>query len=874
MLLDVLAQSNEATAIYNSESLHIRFVNDAMLKIWGKDKSVTGKTFEQAIPEIVGQPFTALLKEVWRSGNTYIAQKTPANLVVGGSLQTFYFDFEYRAIKNERGETLCILHSATDVTQQVVSKEALAHARVQQEALENEQALNEELAAANKDLTTANDAMHHAQRGLQEFNEELEERVMLRTRAAEAAKYRLEAMVMNTPIAMTILRSKALIVEIANQPMLDVWRRTADQVIGRGLVEIFPELKDQPNPERMRGVLDSGKRFSLPETEVILGTVNGELKKHYARFSYDPIFEADGSINSILVTVINITDEVTNRQKLEASRAELLENSEKLTLLNDELSALNEEHQSTNEELNALNEEYQVINDNLLSTNESLELIQTQLQTSNNKLIENEYRTRSILEQAPVGLCVLRGPEHIIEIANESILKIWGRAEVEVLGKPHHIARPELNGQPVYQWLDDVFATGVTKANNEFRVMLYTDGGKLREAYVNSIYHPLKNAQNEITGVLVILEEITERIITSQENRKTEDMLNLAIQAGELGTFYYDPVTNLFSGNDLLKSWFGLQPGDTIDLSYVTGAIAETDRDRVSRATQQALNFEMGGNYEIDYTIIHPATKEPRIVRAKGKATFNQQGEAISMNGTLQDITESKQDEQRKNDFIGMVSHELKTPLTSLGGYVQILQARAEKNQDAFTSGALTKANNQVKKMTTMINGFLNLSRLESGKIHLDKQRFKLDELVKDIIDEMALITASHTIILLPCNPITIYADMDKIGNVISNLLSNAIKYSPNNFNIEVQCKVKENHALLSVKDNGFGIADKDIEHLFDRYYRVESNHTQTISGFGIGLYLSAEIIERHDGRIWVESEPGKGSTFGFTLPLTEPLSV
>ena len=233
------------------------------------------------------------------------------------------------------------------------------------------------------------------------------------------------------------------------------------------------------------------------------------------------------------------------------------------------------------------------------------------------------------------------------------------------------------------------------------------------------------------------------------------------------------------------------------------------------------------------------------------------------------DITEQKLDDIRKNDFIGMVSHELKTPLTSLKGYVQILGSKARKQEDAFMASALQKAEIQVNKMSSLINGFLNVSRLESGKIILDKQYFRVDEIIRDIIDDTLITSTNHTITLHPCGPFSVYADQEKIEAVISNLLSNAIKYSPGSKNIEITCKLCGDAVQISVSDEGMGIRKEDMEKLFERYYRVEGKLTKDISGFGIGLYLSAEIIARHGGKIWVESEVGKGSVFHFSLPLT-----
>ena len=157
---------------------------------------------------------------------------------------------------------------------------------------------------------------------------------------------------------------------------------------------------------------------------------------------------------------------------------------------------------------------------------------------------------------------------------------------------------------------------------------------------------------------------------------------------------------------------------------------------------------------------------------------------------------------------------------------------------------------------------------MESGKIAIDKYNFDVEKLIKEIIEEQELVIKSHTFIFTPCTPVLIYADRDKINSVLTNLISNAVKYSPKGKQIDIKCEVIENHVQVSIKDEGLGIKPADLDSVFKRYFRVTTNETQHISGFGIGLYLSAEIIERHDGRIWAESDFGKGSTFYFSLPL------
>lgn len=254
-----------------------------------------------------------------------------------------------------------------------------------------------------------------------------------------------------------------------------------------------------------------------------------------------------------------------------------------------------------------------------------------------------------------------------------------------------------------------------------------------------------------------------------------------------------------------------------------------------------------------------------------GRVTEDDNGELDSFSGIVMDITEGKEDDQRKNDFIAMVSHELKTPLTSLNGFLQVLEMKARKTEDSLSQAILEKGRKQVSKMTTMINGFLNVSRLEAGKIHIDKQRFDMKDLVKEIEEETIPANTTHHIIFEPVLTTWVEGDRDKIGQVITNFISNAMKYSARDTTILITCVAWENCAKVSVRDEGMGIAEKDQGKLFERYYRVEGKDMAGVSGFGIGLYLCSEIIQRHRGNIWVESIPKKGSTFSFSVPALAP---
>ena len=304
-----------------------------------------------------------------------------------------------------------------------------------------------------------------------------------------------------------------------------------------------------------------------------------------------------------------------------------------------------------------------------------------------------------------------------------------------------------------------------------------------------------------------------------------------------------------------------------MNLDEFVTQIAEDHRERIKAATEKAI--QTVGPYDEPYPVIGFHDQKIRWVRALGNTSL-QPGDFLAFTGVIMDITNQNKDEQRKNDFLGMVSHELKTPLTVLMGYGQMLNARAKNDNDVFAVGALDKMDTQVKKMTGMINGFLDKASMESGNFHLQYTEFDLKELVNEIIAEVRLTVNTHIVNIGRCDAVKVFADRDKIGNVISNLLGNAIKYSPNGKYIEVNCATENDRVQLSVKDEGVGIGQNDVKPLFERYNRIKTEHTEKIAGFGIGLYLCAEIVHGHKGNIWVESELGKGSTFYVELPVAQ----
>lgn len=252
----------------------------------------------------------------------------------------------------------------------------------------------------------------------------------------------------------------------------------------------------------------------------------------------------------------------------------------------------------------------------------------------------------------------------------------------------------------------------------------------------------------------------------------------------------------------------------------------------------------------------------------KSRPVFDEQGETVFAITIIHDITEQVLTERRKDEFISMASHELKTPVTSLKGFTHVLQRRLARQGDEQALQYLSRMDAQLTRLTKLINDLLDISKMESGKLSLQEETFDLDELVQETLENVQAATTTHQLLIEGKTEATIWGDKDRIAQVYINLLTNAIKYSPGADKVIVRLCQKEEQAIVSIQDFGLGIAETYHQKIFERLYQVTDPEEKTYPGLGIGLYISNDIVERHHGRLWLESSKGQGSTFYVALPL------
>lgn len=221
---------------------------------------------------------------------------------------------------------------------------------------------------------------------------------------------------------------------------------------------------------------------------------------------------------------------------------------------------------------------------------------------------------------------------------------------------------------------------------------------------------------------------------------------------------------------------------------------------------------------------------------------------------------------KQKDEFIGVASHELKTPVTSMKAYAEIVQERLAELGDERDSELLARLNAQIDRLTLLINDLLDTTKISEGQLKLTFEPLNINDLLEEKIGEIKR-TTTHRFELQAAELPPVMADSERIGQVVTNLLANAVKFSPKETTITIESRDVGNGVRIRVRDEGCGISAADQHKIFDRFYRVTADNMDTFPGMGLGLYISAQIIHRHGGTIDVKSKLGEGSVFSFTLP-------
>lgn len=366
--------------------------------------------------------------------------------------------------------------------------------------------------------------------------------------------------------------------------------------------------------------------------------------------------------------------------------------------------------------------------------------------------------------------------------------------------------------------------------------------------------------------------------------RSSEASLAAAQRIAHLGSWNRDLQSDDEQWSDEVYRVFGYTPQQFApsEAAFLR-AIHPEDREHVLRTLETA---RAGGTpYDIVHRIVLPDGAE-RIVQQQGEVFVDGAGAPCRMMGTVHDITERARAEHERdsllaeveqalefrNRFLSITSHELKTPITLLKGYAQVLQERVVQRGEHDLVRPLQVINRQTDRMTALIDELLEVSRIESGRIAFADEPFDLRAALMEITSEVAHAGGGAVDVRLhdPAGAVWVRGDRTRVQQVITNLLTNAAKYSPDSDRIDVTLCREGAEAVVAIRDYGIGIPEAQQPHVFDLYYRGANAHAAHSGGLGLGLYISKVILERHGGSIAVSSEESAGSTFSFRLPVMQ----
>lgn len=917
LLHQIVASAPFPIGVYVGREMRIVQANRAIIEVWGKGADVIGKTYSEVLPELEEQAIYAQLDAVFNTGKAFHARNQRVDLAIHGKLTTFYFNYSFTPLYDEKGNVYGIMNTAADVTDLVIAKQQI-----------------------------------------------------------EISEKNFKNMILQAPVAMCLFLGPLFKIASANAAMLNIWDKTEEDVIGRPVFEVLPDVREPELEEAIVKVYLTGEPYYAVERPLKMQR-HGNTEKVYQNFVCQPYRGGDGEVLGVLAISIDVTTQVTARRELERlyKQVSLAKEAAELGTFDMDLTTGKLEWDARCRELfgikddrpidyeqdfvqglhledrdrvlaaihqvihkNNGNGEYDVIYRTLGIDDEKLRWIRAKGKVYHGDEVKSsrfigsvldvteqkyaELKSRVVAEkQARLAAIVNSSDDVIISKQLDGTITSWNASAERMFG----YTSEEAIGQhisliiPKNRLSEEAFIISQIKKGNKVdhfdTVRKAKDGS---EVFLSITVSPIVDEKGNVIGASKIARDIKAQVEVKEVSRRytqrlevlnmlsetiSEELdLNNILQkvtdattqltGAKFGAFFYNKTDE--QGNSYMlytlsgapkESFekFGM-PRDTPIFHPTFSGEGVVRLDDVTKDARYGKNHPHQGMPEghlpvVSYLAVPVISRSGRVIGGlffghPKAAVFTAEHESLVLaiatqaaigidNAMLYEKVRELND--KKDEFIGLASHELKTPLASINGYLQILNRLVK---DLNAQKFLGKASMQVRKLTALVNDLLDVSKIEAGKLKLTVVNFDLKEVVEEAIELIKNSTEAYEVILAE-SPETcmVNGDSQRIEQVVINLLSNAIKYSPGANKVEVKIMQETNKALVAVTDNGLGIAEDKISNLFSRFYRIEEA-TPNISGLGIGLYLCHEIISRHEGTIWVESKLGKGSTFWFSLPL------
>jgi PAS domain S-box-containing protein len=729
----------------------------------------------------------------------------------------------------------------------------------------------------------------------------------------------LRSMILQAPVSIAIFRGPKHVIEIANGRALELWGRKEEEVNGKQILEAMPELQQQGIKALLDDVYNTGNVFSATELPVNIKRNGKKQETIYVNFSYEPLYSFEGTINGIIAIGVEVTDQVFARRKVELSEQRLrafVESASfpisvytgkkmKIELANqailevwgksndvigkfysDALPEFGGEKMlerldkvyTTGEPYHATNHRIDLVTNSFLKTyyfnysftplydingkvygvmNTAADV--TDLNIAKQKVEIAEERLRLAVEATEIATWDLDLQTHEI-IYSPRLLEIFGQPPSKVLA--HSEMRTQIHPDDLHQIVEKAFDAALQSGVYKYEARVVKPDQEITWIRVQGkIFYDATDKPVKLIGTL---REVTEEKEHQHELEESEQRFRLLANSMPQFIWTGDANGDIFYFSQAVYDYSGLIQEQILKKGWIL-LIHPDDREANIKAWANSITTGK------DFLFEHRFRRYDGVYRWQLSRAIPQRdstGKIQMWVGTSTDIQEMKEMDQQKDYFISLASHELKTPITSIKAYTQILLSKYSNSEDPFLIKSLNTVDKQVVKLTKLISDLLDLSKIKSGSLTLHREKFRINDLIHEVTGEIKHINPDYKIVFSEKVNTVLFADRERIGQVLTNLLTNAIKYSPQSNEIAIASTMSDNKLTITVKDFGIGINKNDQEKIFERFYRVEGKNEKTFPGFGIGLFIAMEIIHRHKGNIGVRSEPNKGSEFYFSLPV------
>lgn len=636
-----IMQAPVAMCVMRGKDHIVEIANEQMIQLWGVNaKEILYKPVFDALPETRNQYLEDVLNNVYNTGEKFVANEQLVKLPRNGKIEDTYINFVYQALNDADGTISGVVGIAIEVTDQVISR-----------------AKNEE------------------------------------------SEQKIRELVENAPFPIALYVGKEMIVELANDSIIKIWGKGND-VIGKSFKDVVPELDNQLVFEQISEVLTSGKSFHTQNTPLDL-TVDGVLGTYYFNYSLTPIYDVHGNVYGVMNTGVDLTDLNLAKKKIEESEQNLRSmvsqspigicvlDAETLIseIVNDSfIEVAGKKHEEIAgkhywEAFAEVRSDYEIPLQKVISEGEPFYANEVQMPLIRHgkketiyvtfvyaplkntegkvtkiaiwvldntpqvnarlKIEEADKRFRNTVKQAPVGITILRGPNHVVEMANETYLKLVGKEESTFVDKPLFDSLPEVKGT-VGELLDTVYSTGIPYHGNEVPVPINRLGTP-EIFYFDFLYHPLKEQNGEISGIIVTVTEVTEKVEARKKTELNEERLNIIVDASELGTWeLYVKTKDLQYSNRYLEIVTGYKGNEYLTHAQLLSHVHPDDLHIRERAFKEAIAL---GNIHYEARVIWE-DQSLHWVEAKGKVFYDAENNPERLLGTVRDITDEKNHQQ------------------------------------------------------------------------------------------------------------------------------------------------------------------------------------------------------------------------------------